>query len=145
MFPQFGRAAPVNFLRASSEGWHIGLKWMYPANVLDWTSQWMAQWADILVEIIARHFARRGFHIVPWQFRIGLHTIYGRFLIGLPRVGRRFCMDPPKWYIQFNMVLLQVYHTINSHNIYKVWELWWPLIAVMQEIEYCISEKSNVC
>ena len=48
----------------------------------------MAQWADRLVEILARQ-----------EFRIVPSNTHGRFRIGLPEVHGRFCMDPPKWYM----------------------------------------------
>ena len=60
----------------------------------------MALLADRIVEILAQHFAKQEFRIVPPKmhggFRIGLHKIHGRFHIGLPKVHGRFRMDPPK-------------------------------------------------
>ena len=68
----------------------------------------MAQLADRLVDILALHFARQEFHIVPprmqGRFRIGLPKMHGRFRIGLPKVHGQFCMDPSKWYKRFRKV-----------------------------------------
>ena len=54
----------------------------------------MVQWAERLVEILAKHHARQDFRIVPpkihRRFRIGLPKIHGRFRVGLSEVHGQF-------------------------------------------------------
>ena len=54
----------------------------------------MAQWADRLVEILAKHYVRLEFRIFPPK-------MHSQFRISLPKMHVRFPINPPKWYILY--------------------------------------------
>ena len=60
----------------------------------------MAQWADILVDILSKRYARQEFSNVPPKMD-------GRFRIGLPKMHGRFRIGPPGWYICFRMLSIE--------------------------------------
>ena len=94
-------------------------------NVGSATSFLTVQWADRIVEILASHFARQEFRMIPPK-------MHGRFRIGLPKVHGQFCVDLPKMNGRFRMVPPKISNSIWSQWISTVGEFLGTM-AVRQE------------
>ena len=89
----------------------------------------MALLSDIFIKILAKHFAKQEFRMVPpklhGRVRIGLPELHGRIRMVWPKLHGRFRMVWPKFGILY-------WDSICSHQICTV-GVFWHTLSIMQE------------